>query len=290
VRALARGTGALILLAPLLWAEATGAWALRASLPEPRAIAYERVGRWLADNSAPNERVAVMEVGVIGYYAGRPMVDLLGLIRPETIAALHRQDFFWTIADSQADMVVLTGKNPLWFQFAEPGHWFYQFYAPVERIEQPGFWGTPLTVYRRQAPPRAPPELDAPTDLRFGDAIALDRAVVERLSARPGDYLTVQLFWRPLRPIERDYAAFVHVVSSEPRVVAQHDTPVVATRWPAGRAVQYYHPMRLPADLAPGRYSLEVGLYPPEEPLRRLPPSRPHERNVAVVAELTVAR
>ena len=44
------------------------------------------------------------------------MVDLLGLIRPDTVDAMRRQDFFWTIADSQADAVVLTGKNPLWFQ------------------------------------------------------------------------------------------------------------------------------------------------------------------------------
>jgi hypothetical protein len=148
----------------------------------------------------------------------------------------------------------------------------------------------------RQAPPRSPPELDVATDLRFGDAVALDRVAVERLHARPGDYLTVQLFWRALRPVERDYAAFVHVVSAEPRVVAQHDTPVVATRWPLGQPVQYYHPMRLPADLPPGRYSFEVGLYLPEQPLERLTPSRapprgypaPDPRNVAVVAELDV--
>jgi hypothetical protein len=63
----------------------------------------------------------------------------------------------------------------------------------------------------------------------------------------------------------------------------------VATRWPPGRPVPYYHPIRLPADLAPGRYSLEVGLYLPEEPLRRLVPSVPHERNVARLAELSVA-
>jgi hypothetical protein len=283
----------VLVVVPLLWAQLVGVRGQRANTPDPRSLAYESVGRWLDANAAPTERVAVMEVGIMGYYARRPMVDLLGLIRPETIDALRRQDFFWTIADTQVEFIVLTGKNPLWFQFAEPGHWFHQLYGPVHRVEQPGFWGTPLTVYRRQAPPRQPPELDErPADLRFGDAARLERVAVERLSVRAGDYLTVQLFWRAEQPHQpagtrRDYSAFVHVVSAEPKVVAQHDSPVSATRWPAGEAVQYYHPMRLPDDLAPGRYTVEVGLYLPEEPLRRLPPSRPHPRDVAVVAEIT---
>jgi hypothetical protein len=279
----------LSLVAPLLLAQARELRALRAGVPEPRALAYQRVGQWLAANADQRARVAVMEVGIMGYYAGRPMVDLLGLIRPETVEAMRRQDFFWTIAESQADLVVLTGKNPLWFQSIEPDHWFNQYYAPVERVDQPGFWGTPLTIFRRVAPPRQPAALDAPGPGRFGPSIALERVALEKTSARPGDFLTAQLFWRALAPVERDYAAFVHVVNAEPRVLAQHDTPIASSRWPVGPAIQYYHPMRLPADLPPGRYRIEVGLYLPEQPLRRLPPlDRPSDRDVAAIAELVV--
>lgn len=282
---------ALLLVVPLGVAQLRAVRQLYASVPEPRALAYQRVGEWLTANTAPADRVAVMEVGIMGYYARRPMVDLLGLIRPETIDALRREDFFWTIADSQADWVVLTGKNPLWFQYPTPDHWFFQFYAPAERLDQPGFWGTPLTIYRRQAPLRqVPPALDGPGPGRFGDALSLDRVVVERTTLHPGDFLTVRLVWRALKPIDRDYAAFVHVVTGEPRVVAQHDTSVLTSRWPLGQPQPYYHPMRLPADLAPGRYRLEVGLYKPESPLERLPPlDAPNDRNVAAVAELTIA-
>jgi hypothetical protein len=45
------------------------------------------VGRWLRDNTPPDARVACMEVGGIGYYADRHIVDVLGLITP---AALDR--------------------------------------------------------------------------------------------------------------------------------------------------------------------------------------------------------
>lgn len=287
---LAASALALVLLLPLGIAQIRAVRNLYASVPEPRALAYERAGEWLDAHAAPADRVAVMEVGIMGYYARRPMVDLLGLIRPETIGALRREDFFWTIADSQAEWVVLTGKNPLWFQFAQPDHWFYQYYAEAKRIDQPGFWGTPLAIYRRQAPPRqSPPAIDAPGPGRFGDSLSLDRVLVERTALRPGDFLTVQLTWRALARLDRDYAAFVHVVTAEPRVVAQHDTPVLTSRWPVGERQPYYHPMRLPPDLPPGRYRLEVGLYKPEAPLERLPPiESPSDRNVALVAELTI--
>src|SRR5262249_26776818 len=54
---------ALLLAAPLLAAQLAGLRALRAAVPEPRALAYERAGEWLAANTPPDARVAVMEVG-----------------------------------------------------------------------------------------------------------------------------------------------------------------------------------------------------------------------------------
>lgn len=283
---------ALLFVTPIALAELQGLRALRAGVPEPRALAYQRVGEWLAANTPADARVAVMEVGIMGYYARRPMVDLLGLIRPETIEALRRQDFFWTIADGEADVVVLTGKNPLWFQFAQPEHWFHLFYAPAVRIPQEGFWGSPMTIYRRIAPRRVAPAVDGPGSGRFGEHVLLERVVVERTTARPGDFVTVQLFWRARSAPPRDLAAFVHVVTAEPRVVAQHDTVLAATRWPLDRTVQYYHPMRLPEALPPGRYAIEVGVYDPSRPAEadRLPPlDQPHARNIAAIAELTIA-
>ncbi|TAK25425.1 MAG: hypothetical protein EPO26_03390 [Chloroflexota bacterium] len=280
---------AILVAAPLFLAQEKAALALTFQLPEPRARAYQTVGRWLAANTPLESRVAVMEVGIMGYYAQRPMVDLLGLIRPDTIDALRRQDFFWTIAAYQPNYVVLTGKNPLWFQFAAPDHWFHQFFAPVYEHAEPGFWGSPMTVYRRTAPRRESPE-SIRTDIgRFGSALTLARATADRTTARRGDFLTVELEWIAAAPVRRDYAAFVHVVSSEPLVIAQHDTPINASRWPVGKPVAYFHPMRLPDDASPGVYTIEVGVYLPEEPLTRLPPlDSPRPRNVGIVGALTI--
>ena len=41
---------------------------------------YRAAGEWLQENTSPEDKVGAMEVGIIGYYARRPMVDFAGLI------------------------------------------------------------------------------------------------------------------------------------------------------------------------------------------------------------------
>jgi hypothetical protein len=44
-----------------------------------------RVARWLADNTAPHDLIAAHDIGAMGYFAQRPLLDLAGLISPEVI-------------------------------------------------------------------------------------------------------------------------------------------------------------------------------------------------------------
>jgi hypothetical protein len=46
------------------------------------------VGEWLRTNTAPADSFGALEVGIIGYYAGRPVVDFAGLIQPQVAAQL----------------------------------------------------------------------------------------------------------------------------------------------------------------------------------------------------------
>lgn len=41
--------------------------------------------RWIADNIPPDELMAVHDIGAVGYFAPRPMVDIAGLITPELV-------------------------------------------------------------------------------------------------------------------------------------------------------------------------------------------------------------
>ncbi len=74
---------ALLGLAALLTSEAGGLRRipdrLRAASMEP-AHAYVDIGRWMQRNTPPEASIACIEVGMLGYYAKRPLADFLGLV------------------------------------------------------------------------------------------------------------------------------------------------------------------------------------------------------------------
>ena len=77
----------LILIAPLAIAQAQNVMQLRQH-PDRRYLIYRAAGEWLADHTPSEEAAGALEVGIIGYYAGRPMVDFAGLIQPEVTSQL----------------------------------------------------------------------------------------------------------------------------------------------------------------------------------------------------------
>jgi hypothetical protein len=71
------------ILVSLVLAAQVLALARMANHPDPRLPLYRAAGQWLAVNTAPDARVGALEVGIIGYYSGRPIVDFAGLIQPD---------------------------------------------------------------------------------------------------------------------------------------------------------------------------------------------------------------
>lgn len=59
---------------------------------------YRAAGEWLRDNTPPNASVGALEVGVIGYYAQRPMIDFAGLIQPQMARQFTRETTYDTAA------------------------------------------------------------------------------------------------------------------------------------------------------------------------------------------------
>jgi hypothetical protein len=88
--------------------------------------------------------------------------------------------------------------------------------------------------------------------------------------ARPGSDLNVLTYWRVLRR-PPDMAVFLHLLNSEPKVVAQYDGfDVVVDDLVAGDIVVQLHTLNLPADLPLGAYRFEMGAYTRDD-LKRLP-------------------
>ncbi len=84
----------------------------------------------------------------------------------------------------------------------------------------------------------------------------------------PGNDLTVNLFWRALPgAADADLSAFVQLLDRQGQVAAGWEGPPVpwrpSTQWQPGELLRSQHTLRLPADLAEGRYTLAAGLFNP---------------------------
>jgi hypothetical protein len=244
-------------------------------LPEAKADPYRLAGYWLRDHTPPDALVGVTEVGVMGYYAGRPMLDFLGLLEPDVAEALARGDLYWALLRYQPDYLVLTGISPLYAYDLRADPWFQAAYLPVETFDDPRFWGSPLTVYERRVDRQALvestggalPEEAIRLDAEFGSQIRLLGAVTGKDSVQPGDVLALTLYWEAGSPVERDYTVFVHLLGEHERVIAQRDTaPGLGARptsqWTPGQVVVDPYLLALPeAAYAPDEAVWEVGLY-----------------------------
>ncbi len=84
---------------------------------------------------------------------------------------------------------------------------------------------------------------------------------------RPGEPVEINLYWRSLARMDRDYSLFVHVVDTHGGRVAQRDLPVryddyPTSHWQRGEMVIDRADLALPA-LPAGAYRIEIGLYDP---------------------------
>ena len=70
----------LAIVAALVATQITSSY--RALNLNPRFYTYRSVGEYLRTSSPPDSLVATWEIGVIGYYSDRPMLDLYGLVSP----------------------------------------------------------------------------------------------------------------------------------------------------------------------------------------------------------------
>jgi hypothetical protein len=244
-------------------------------LPEAKVDAYEQAGRWLHDRTPAGALVGVTEVGVMGYYAGRRMIDFLGLLEPDVAEALARGDLYWALLRYQPDYLALTAVSPLYAYDLRADPWFQAVYTPVESFDDPRFWGSPVTIYERRVDrasllePTAAglPEGAMRLGVDFGGQICLLGAVGGGGTVQPGDILGLTLYWQALEPVAHDYAVFVHLLGEHERVIAQRDGPPGLGAWPTSQwtldqVVADPYLLALPeATYVPDQAMWEVGIY-----------------------------
>jgi hypothetical protein len=99
--------------------------------------------RWISERTPPNALVAAHDIGALGYYGERPIVDLAGLVSPEVVPFMRDERALVRYLDEQKADYLMTFPDwyPLLTARAEP-------VFRTEEIYSPAVGGENMTVYR----------------------------------------------------------------------------------------------------------------------------------------------
>jgi len=132
-----------------------GGHALRTSLqsyqefaPPARLTIYKQAAEWLQRNSQPNESVAYVEIGVLGYYSHRPIEDLMGLVTPRVLPFVGRNDLAGGFLTKPTDYVIFHSRGRM--APIVKASWFPAAYDEEVEFRDQGFRAGKLVIYRRR--------------------------------------------------------------------------------------------------------------------------------------------
>jgi len=231
------------------------------------------MGHWIAANTPPGATLALSDIGAITYLSGQRVLDIVGLVTPDILPAVagrpvsleRDQVVFDYLARHRPDVVVII---PTWYPYlaSSPGSRLIEL-RTVQLDHTPSVGGGDhLRAYRADwswLDARAPGN---PVAANLGNVIALDGFdLTPDTPAKAGSSLTITLHWRSIQAAGR-FKVFVHLVDTSGKPVAQHDGEPVSDLWPTnlwrpGDMIHDEHIVTLPANIPPGTYTIQAGLY-----------------------------
>jgi hypothetical protein len=134
-----------------------------------------------------------------------------------------------------------------------------------------------VMVFRSEGYASVPePAVQRERRAEFDGQLALTGFSLSSANPSPGDKLEIGLSWQALDNAGPAYTAFLHLLASDGTGVAGMDEPILGglyqpDLWPENQELADQHRLTLPGDLPPGRYRLDLGLYPPGQPDALLP-------------------
>jgi hypothetical protein len=231
------------------------------------------MGRWVEANTPRSATLALSDIGAITYISGRRIIDIVGLVTPDILPAVsgkpvgleRDQAVFDYLARHRPDVVVII---PTWYPYlaSSPGSHLTELHT-VQLDHTPGVGGGDhLRAYRADwswLEARAP---EHAITANLGSIIALEGFdLTPGALIKAGSPLTITLHWRSVEPAGR-FKVFVHLLDASGKIAAQHDSEPVGDLWPTslwrpGDVIRDDHVLGLPANLAPGQYTIKVGMY-----------------------------
>jgi len=108
-----------------------------------------------------------------------------------------------------------------------------------------------------------------PARINFGNQLALTGYDLNTRIIRPGDTLSVTLYWQPLVALQKDYSVFTHLADGNGRVIAANDgmpyvQPKRTSRWLPGQVVKEERSLKVSPDSPAGLYEVALGVFSDE--------------------------
>lgn len=154
----------------------------------------------------------------------------------------------------------------------------------------------PVLARVKLAVPTQPQTPAQPFQANLADRVRLVGYDLPAGPVRPGAEVKLTLYWQVLNKVGGDYTVFIHLLDGNDVQIGQGDGPPLnnaypTSFWAAGESLADAHRLTIPANAAPGRYRIAVGLYDPISG-QRLPVLAPQETpptNRIILAALEVA-
>ena len=234
--------------------------------PDWKARVYPEAARWIAANTNASANLATIDIGHLGYWSGRPIIDIVGLAQPDVARQIASGDFGYAIRQYQPDLVLL-GYS--WLPEVQSAGWFQAAYTPRHFFSLAAM-NEPLLLFSRSAGVKVQPELLPaaeihPLRIDFNRQITLT-GYQSNQPVTVGSNLIITLLWQASAPIEQDFTVFVQLVNTQGWIIAQGDSKPQqgfygTDYWQPGEQIVDSHIFPVPPDVPPGVYEILVGFY-----------------------------
>ena len=112
---------------------------------DARGADYRAVAAWLKENTQPDESVAFIEIGYLGYFTDNRIIDLAGLIDPVITPHVLEDGFSWGVHHYQPDYYLYADEFAWAIGDLDPPPPLYKLIYRIERQSQP----TPMYIFKR---------------------------------------------------------------------------------------------------------------------------------------------
>lgn len=101
-------------------------------------MSYKEIGTWVRDNTEEDAKIACVEIGHVGWYSGRYIIDILGLVTPHNAKLVGERKLDEWLKYYHPDYLLV--HDPLWpHESSVQSLEDKRLFLPMENFDFPGF-------------------------------------------------------------------------------------------------------------------------------------------------------